>query len=130
MPPKPNSKICVSLLIPAVLFLASGCSSVSLPSMPWSSGPAVQPDATAEALYQEGIGYLKNKSYLRAIDRLQRVKSEFPFSPQLADAELKLAEAYYLNKQSIPLMKTSPLSSITSASPTSTSLEASIGTKR
>ena len=99
MPPKPNSKICVSLLIPAVLFLASGCSSVSLPSMPWSSGPAVQPDATAEALYQEGISYLKNKSYLRAIDRLQRVKSEFPFSPQLADAELKLAEAYYLNKQ-------------------------------
>jgi outer membrane protein assembly factor BamD len=93
-----NSKVCITLLIPAVLFVAGGCSSVSLPSMPWS-GPAVQPDANAEALYQEGMGYLKNKSYLRAIDRLQRVKTEFPFSPQLTDAELKLAEAYYLNKQ-------------------------------
>ena len=80
--------------------LATGCSSVSLPSLPWSwSTPATQPNATAEAVFDEGTAYLNNKKYALAIDRFQRVKAEFPFSPQLVPAELKLAEAYYLNKQ-------------------------------
>ena len=43
--------------------------------------------------------YFKNKSYIRAINRFQRVQTEFPFTPQLIHAELKIAEAYYLNKQ-------------------------------
>ncbi|MBI2360927.1 MAG: outer membrane protein assembly factor BamD, partial [Deltaproteobacteria bacterium] len=46
-----------------------------------------------------GMDHFKNKRYARAIDRFQRVKAEFPFSPQLTEAELRLAEAYYLNKQ-------------------------------
>ncbi len=82
------------------IFLLPGCSSISLPSLPWSwSTPATQPNATAEALFDEGTAYLNNKKYALAIDRLQKVKAEFPFSPQLVPAELKLAEAYYLNKQ-------------------------------
>src|SRR3989338_1261032 len=89
-----------NLLFAILIFVAAGCSSVSLPSLPWSwSTPAARPDATAEALYEEGMAHFANKRYSRAIDRLQRVKAEFPFSPQLTEAELKLAEAYYLNKQ-------------------------------
>src|SRR3989338_2038745 len=83
------------------IFLLPGCSSISLPSLPswpWST-PATQPNATAEALFDEGTAYLNNKKYALAIDRFQKVKAEFPFSPQLVPAELKLAEAYYLNKQ-------------------------------
>ena len=83
------------------IFLIAGCSSISLPSLPswpWST-PATQPNATAEALFDEGTAYLNNKKYALAIDRFQKVKAEFPFSPQLVPAELKLAEAYYLNKQ-------------------------------
>ena len=85
----------------AFIFLLAGCSSIplpSLPSLPWS-GPAVQPNPTAEALFKEGMTFLNEKRYLRAIDRFLMVKAEFPFSPQLLEAELKLAEAYYLNKQ-------------------------------
>ena len=87
----------------SILFLlaslsVSGCASVSLPSWPWSS-PSSQPNATAEALFEEGIKYFNNQKYVLAIDRFQKVKAEFPFSPQLVSAELKLAEAYYLNKQ-------------------------------
>src|SRR3990172_8522918 len=82
------------------IFLLSGCSSLSMPSLPWPwSTPATQPNATAEALFDEGTAYLNNKKYALAIDRFQKVKAEFPFSPQLVPAELKLAEAYYLNKQ-------------------------------
>jgi outer membrane protein assembly factor BamD len=94
MPLKRISKICVVGL--SLLLLASGCSALSFPSLPWST---VQPDPTAEALFEEGMDHLKNKRYSRAVDRLQKVKTEFPFSPQLLSAELKLAEAYYLNKQ-------------------------------
>ena len=70
----------------------------SLPSWPWSS-PASEPNATAEALFAEGTAHFNNKKYALAIDRFQRVKVEYPFSPELVPAELKLAEAYYLNKQ-------------------------------
>jgi outer membrane protein assembly factor BamD len=86
------------------LFLLSGltgCSSISLPSipsLPWSkSGP--QPDPTAEALYEDGMRYLNEKRYVRAIDAFQKIKTDHPFSPQLTEAELKLADAHYLNKQ-------------------------------
>lgn len=104
--PKRNNKARVTILLFAIryslfaifIFLLSGCSSLSLPSWPWS-GPATQPNATAQALFEEGTTYFNNKRYALAIDRFQKVKVEFPFSPELVPAELKLAEAYYLNKQ-------------------------------
>ena len=36
--------------------------------------------------------------YARAIDVLTKLKTEYPFSPQLTDAELKIGDAYYLNQ--------------------------------
>jgi outer membrane assembly lipoprotein YfiO len=42
---------------------------------------------------------MKEKRYVRAIDALTRIKTDHPFSPQVTDAELKIADAYYLNKQ-------------------------------
>src|SRR5882724_8825160 len=77
---------------------AAGCSSVSMPSLPWPA-LAAKPDPTAEALYEEGTQYFAEKRYLRAIDVLTKLKTEYPFSPQLTDAELKIADAYYLNQQ-------------------------------
>jgi outer membrane protein assembly factor BamD len=77
---------------------AAGCSSVSMPSLPWPAS-AAKPDPTAEALYEEGTQYFAEKRYLRAIDVLTKLKTEYPFSPQLTDAELKIADAYYLNQQ-------------------------------
>ncbi|HXG52596.1 MAG TPA: outer membrane protein assembly factor BamD [candidate division Zixibacteria bacterium] len=84
----------------ALLFatLAAGCSSISLPSVPWSKSPP-PPDPTAEALFQEGNRYYNEKRYVRALDAWQKLKSEHPFSPLLTETELKIADAYYLNKQ-------------------------------
>ena len=73
---------------------AAGCSSVSM----WPAS-AAKPDPTAEALYEEGTQYFAEKRYLRAIDVLTKLKTDYPFSPQLTDAELKIADAYYLNQQ-------------------------------
>jgi outer membrane protein assembly factor BamD len=91
---KPISFILVVLFLTTVV---TGCSSVSMPSMPWSG--SARSDPTAEALYEEGTRYFAEKRYARAIDTLTKLKTEYPFSPQLTDAELKIADAYYLNQQ-------------------------------
>src|SRR5262245_51106401 len=88
-----------SILVAAFLVTnVAACSSVSMPSMPWS-GSAAKSDPTAEALYEEGTRYFAEKRYARAIDVLTKLKTEYPFSPQLTDAELKIGDAYYLNQQ-------------------------------
>jgi outer membrane protein assembly factor BamD len=87
--------ILIALLVTACL---AGCSSVSMPSLPWS-GSTVKPDPTAEALYDEGTRYFTEKRYARAIDAWTKIKTDYPFSPQLTDVELKIADAYYLNQQ-------------------------------
>lgn len=69
-----------------------------MPSLPWS-GSAPQPDPTAEALFEQGVRAMDEKSYIRAIDSFQKIKTDHPFSPLVTQAELKTADAYYLNKQ-------------------------------
>ncbi|HET9916968.1 MAG TPA: outer membrane protein assembly factor BamD [Candidatus Binatia bacterium] len=78
--------------------LASGCSSISMPSMPWS-GSAAKADPTAEALFEEGMRSFKDKKYVRAIDSFTRIKTDHPFSPLVTQAELQTADAHYLNEQ-------------------------------
>lgn len=85
------------------LFLVAwlcGCSSIPLPSMPslpWTS--AAKSDPTAEALFDEGIRNFNDKRYVRAIDNFSKLRTDFPFSPQIPQVELKIADAYYLNQQ-------------------------------
>ena len=78
--------------------LAAGCSSISLPSMPWSSS-AAKADPTAEALYEEGMRAFNDKKYVRALDNFTKIKTDHPFSPLVPQAELKSADAHYLNEQ-------------------------------
>lgn len=84
-------------LLAAVIALP-GCSSVSMPSVPWFKS-AAPVDPTAEALFAEGSRYFNEKKYARSIDVLQKLKSGHPFSPLLTETELKVADAYYLNQQ-------------------------------
>jgi outer membrane protein assembly factor BamD len=86
------------LALIALVIGTSGCSSVSMPSVPWfkSAAPA---DPTAEALFAEGTRYFNEKKYARAIDVLQKLKSGHPFTPLLTETELKVADAYFLNQQ-------------------------------
>ena len=69
----------------------------SLPSFSWSSGPKA--DATAEALYEEGMRSFNEKRYARAIDHFSKLRTDYPFSPEITQIELKIADAYYLNQQ-------------------------------
>jgi outer membrane protein assembly factor BamD len=91
-----KNKLPLALL--AAIIGSAGCSSLSMPSVPWfkSAAPA---DPTAEALFAEGSRYFNEKKYARAIDVLQKLKSGYPFSPLLTETELKVADAYYLNQQ-------------------------------
>ena len=74
-----------------------GCSSFSMPSLPWKSGPTADP--TAEALFQEGNRAFNEKRYVRAIDSYSKLRSDHPFSPLVSEVELKIADAYYRNQQ-------------------------------
>ena len=96
-----NLRFAIFILHFAIISPLAGCSSVSLPSLPslpWSS-PSSQPNATAEALYKEGIEFFNNKRYVLAIDRFQKLRSEYPFAPEIVSAELRLGEAFYFNQQ-------------------------------
>jgi outer membrane protein assembly factor BamD len=84
-------------LLAAVIALP-GCSSFSMPSVPWFKS-AAPVDPTAEALFAEGSRYFNEKKYARSIDVLQKLKTEHPFSPLLTETELKVADAYYLDQQ-------------------------------
>jgi outer membrane protein assembly factor BamD len=88
------------LCLVCVAISSSGCSSISMPSMPsfsWRSGPKA--DATEEALFDEGMRSFNEKRYVRAIDNFSKLRTDYPFSPQITQVELKIADAYYLNQQ-------------------------------
>ena len=88
----------IKSMIALLLFVAwvSGCSSISMPSMPWSGAKA---DPSAEALFDEGMRNFNDKRYVRAIDNFSKLRTDFPFHPQMMQVELKIADAYYLNQQ-------------------------------
>ncbi len=94
-------KATIPLIALFITISAAGCSSISLPSLPsvpWFSS-APKPDPTSEALFEEGTRYFNEKRYARAIDAFTKIKTDHPFSPLLAQAELKVADAHYLNQQ-------------------------------
>jgi outer membrane protein assembly factor BamD len=88
----------IKSMFPLLLFVAwvSGCSYISMPSMPWSGAKS---DPSAEALFDEGMRNFNDKRYVRAIDNFSKLRTDFPFSPQMMQVELKIADAYYLNQQ-------------------------------
>ena len=87
-----------STIILALCVMLPACSSTSLPSLPWS-GSAAKADPTAEALFEEGTRNFNDKKYVRAIDSFTKIKTDHPFSPLVTQAELKVADAHYLNEQ-------------------------------
>ncbi|MGE5218642.1 MAG: outer membrane protein assembly factor BamD [Chloroflexota bacterium] len=90
-------KMLLSLSFLLFVGWVAGCSSIAMPSLPWSS--SIPSDPSAEALYQEGMRNFNEKRYVRALDNFTKLRSDFPFSPVLTDVELKIADAYYLNQQ-------------------------------
>jgi len=91
-------KLRLPIALMATLVGAAGCSSISLPSVPWfSSSPKADP--TAEALFEEGTRAFNEKKYVRALDNFSKIRTDHPFTPLMTQVELKIADAYYLNQQ-------------------------------
>jgi outer membrane protein assembly factor BamD len=91
-------KLRLNVALIATVIGAAGCSSVSMPSMPWSRS-SLQADPSAEALFAEGTRNFNEKRYARALDNFNRIKTDHPFTPLMTETELKIADAYYLNRQ-------------------------------
>ena len=72
-------------LLPALIIGACACG---------GSGPQTALKG-ADFYYQDGMRELEKKRYLKAQEKLQRVVSNFPGSPLVADAQFHLAEAYF-----------------------------------
>ncbi len=63
--------------------------------------PESKASPTAAALYKDGLDYFEKGRYARSISFFQRLRDEYPFSEEAEAAELKIAEAYYLNEEYI-----------------------------
>ena len=71
-----------------VIALVGGCASRKEPAEP-----------TAEQNYQMGMEKFDNKNYRNAIPYFQRILENYPFSFYAIQAELKIAESYFLDKR-------------------------------
>ena len=76
------------MLIALVIALVGGCASRKEPLEP-----------TAEENYQMGMEKFDKKDYRDAIPIFQRILENYPFSFYAIQAELKIAESYFLDKK-------------------------------
>ncbi len=65
----------------------------------FESDPRSKSTPTAAALYRDGTDYFERGRYARSISFFQKLRDEYPFSEEAEAAELKIAEAYYLNEE-------------------------------
>ena len=63
--------------------------------------PRSKSNPTAAALYKDGLDFFERGRYARSISFFQKLRDEYPFSGEAEAAELKIAEAYYLNEEYI-----------------------------
>jgi outer membrane protein assembly factor BamD len=81
----------LSCLVLAVCFLAvSGCGIIDMIYLP----PA---EDTAEEIFEAANEAMSEKNYVRAAELYNKLRDAYPFSPYAIDAELSLADAYYLD---------------------------------
>ncbi len=78
--------ICSRLMIMLVLLAAAGCSSVQTKS----DDPAL--------LMKEAEQEISNDHYLLALDKLREIKNKFPYSKFAVDAQLRLADVYFIQE--------------------------------
>lgn len=81
------SRISPGLLLLCVSFFPFGCAS--------SRSSQLQ---GAEYYFEEGMKDLEKKRCLEAIEKFQRLISNFPGSPRISDAQYYLAESYFCNQ--------------------------------
>ncbi len=78
-----------------LLFSLSGCGIID-----WFYLPP--PEDTAQELYEAGNDAMREKKYSSAAEYYTKLRDNFPFSPYVVDAELSLADCFYLSDEWIP----------------------------
>ena len=77
-----------------LLFLLSGCSYIDK-----FLGREAEEDADAGELMSQGNEDLSQGRYKDAVDAFQKIKDRFPYSKHAVSAELKMADALYLQEE-------------------------------
>ena len=88
-------------LVVLALLLTTGCGTFEkvIGSIFGKTGSEVE--VMPQELAYEGMENLKAARYTMAIDAFQKIKDRFPYSKYAILAELKIADAYYLNEKYI-----------------------------
>ncbi|MCL1889496.1 MAG: outer membrane protein assembly factor BamD [Desulfovibrionaceae bacterium] len=92
-----SSKIKSKFFALAVLGMALGlfsCSGKQV-SDTWEKDP----DAAAAVLFEDANNAMHREDYVTSVVLYTRLKDEYPFSPYAIEAELSLADSYYLDQE-------------------------------
>ena len=81
-----------SLLMLVCLFFLGGCGIIDYFYLP-------PPEDTAQELFESANEYMREKDYARASELYRKLKDNYPFSPYTVEAELSLADAYFLDSE-------------------------------
>lgn len=79
-------------LVCSLLFMLSGCGIIDYFYLP-------PPEDTAQELFESGNEAMREKNYAAAAGYYTRLKDNFPFSPYAVEAELSLADCYFLDEE-------------------------------
>ena len=78
-----------TVLLALLLLLVSGCGVIDYFLLP-------PPEDTAQELFEAGRDAMKEKRYSAAAEYFAKLKDRYPFSPYTPQAEIALADAYFM----------------------------------
>lgn len=81
-----------NILIVLFLFMLNGCGVIDYYFL-------TPPEDTAQELYENARGSMQEKEYSQAIESLNKLNDQYPFSPYSVNGKIMLGDAYFLNKQ-------------------------------
>lgn len=85
------AKCLLTWVLASVCFL-TGCGIIDLVYLPPS-------EDTAQEIFEAANDAMGDKNYVRAVELYNKLRDTYPFSPYTIDAELSLADAYYLDEE-------------------------------
>ncbi len=86
------NKLRLTILTFILAFTLSGCGIIDYYYLP-------PPEDTAQEIFEAGNEAMQAKNYAAAIGYYTRLTDNFPFSPYAVEAELSLADAYFLDDE-------------------------------
>ena len=87
-----HRKLLFLLFVVSLSLSGSGCGIIDMIYLP----PA---EDTAQEIFEAGNDAMSEKNYVRAVELYTKLRDLYPFSPYTVDAELSLADAYFLDEE-------------------------------